>query len=159
MSSNSKPYKGTKICGDYSNHGNCRKGSKCGQSHNIDIILDEEECKGAMKQKQQEQNQKKQKTTHTPIASTYNPITGTILGQPKVETSSLLMAPLTPTKSHNHQSEEASLHSAGIDSAMTGFIFAYYGVLFEADKKSEWVNRLYLSGKNVPLLLQKSNYA
>eukprot|EP00736_Rhodelphis_marinus_P001717 Rmarinus@m.27419 len=56
-------------------------------------------------------------------------------------------------------------HSAGFDAFCTGYVFATQvarrgdGALRPSDTITDWVNRLYLMGKQFPLLLQASSFS
>ncbi|XP_028832720.1 target of EGR1 protein 1 isoform X2 [Denticeps clupeoides] len=61
---------------------------------------------------------------------------------------------------------EAGSHRAGFDAFMTGFIFSYASCLLPREKESvldTWLpgclNKLYLSGKSVPLYVAKSTFS
>ncbi|EGG18755.1 hypothetical protein DFA_02494 [Cavenderia fasciculata] len=131
----SKPYVGTPICENYSNHGFCKYGDSCSMSHNVNLILDQEESKT--------NNVKKMKHQHT------------IDNQEEKE------------QQDENTAEEIidskNSHCAGDDSAMTGFIFCYYLLFYNNEhskhKLSEIENKVYISGKQIPLVMKKSNYA
>ncbi|EFA74567.1 hypothetical protein PPL_00067 [Heterostelium album PN500] len=175
-SSNSKQYDGTKICSDFANHGYCKNGINCKLSHDINIILDEDEKRKSMKPSTPTKNNnnnnsnsgnktnspatKKQKQDNSKINSpnkstatttTITISTGTTLGAPLSTPSDIEEGEQPMDKEEKEKEKENSTtnnnnnidinniqqqqqqpsqsqqaHSAGYDSAMTGFIFAYY---------------------------------
>ncbi|KAI9148583.1 hypothetical protein H9P43_010064 [Blastocladiella emersonii ATCC 22665] len=106
----------------------------------------------------------------TPAASPLAPATYPLASRPNFlldadsPASPALAAPALPP------SPAASAHSGHVDAFMTGFIFAHYvqcnWVALPADRATlapadadEWAHKLFLSGKNLPLILRKSAFA
>jgi target of EGR1 protein 1 len=57
----------------------------------------------------------------------------------------------------SRQSEFTQTHSAAFDAFMTGFIFAYQ-LIAEENTLKDGRNRIYLIGKQIPLIIEKSRY-
>lgn len=63
-------------------------------------------------------------------------------------------------KVSNNKFEGRRIHGAGSDSFMTGFTFAYFcSVLFDEKTIQSFENKIYLVGKDIPLLLQKTQFS
>lgn len=66
-----------------------------------------------------------------------------------------------PTSDGKNRKVEAGTHRAGFDAFMTGYIFAFASL--NADGSDSWIpecaNKLYLSGKSVPLHIAKSSFS
>ncbi|XP_067144183.1 target of EGR1 protein 1-like isoform X1 [Centruroides vittatus] len=126
------------VCKNYANHGWCSKGKDCTDSHNVDDVLDKQGC-GLPSKKRKIEDIKEQEISTSKIS-------------------------VDNSLSHTG-------HRAGFDAFMTGFVFASF---LEAHCKlkspsgltamlesgfDKTVNKIYLIGKNVPLIVTKGNFA
>ncbi|GAM22906.1 hypothetical protein SAMD00019534_060810 [Acytostelium subglobosum LB1] len=208
LRSNAKSYDGSKICPDFANHGYCKNGIGCTLSHDVQIVLDEDEFRRASAsqakaaKKMRKDNNNDNTITNKPVTSTTTTSTTPTLAPMSLSTemdnlpfklnqdsTSMITSSLTSTSTtttttttsilspNNNEplllssnlmdvtlsadtASDSNAHSAGYDSAMTGFIFAYYKhLVFRSEKLPELENKIYLTGKEVPLLLKKSSYA
>ncbi|EGC31299.1 hypothetical protein DICPUDRAFT_156861 [Dictyostelium purpureum] len=149
---------GVKICNDFADFGYCRLKDKCQDSHDISQILDSEEAK----------RQKKKRGRKT-----FEDDNSNLDGENEI--GEVIKSIVNNNNNNNDNSEEnncnfkykeifkmegQNIHSAGFDSAMTGFIFTYFLLLFKkSNLLNEVENKVYLSGKQVPLFLKPSKYS
>ncbi|NWW46005.1 TOE1 protein, partial [Pedionomus torquatus] len=195
------------ICEKFSAYGWCPKGLTCPQSHNIDLIIDEDDKLWEEKRKKRKHKWKRRKNTEEATKtleqessrkemevaqngeegpprkqSCYEPaaaselaeITPSTEGRP-LENSTDMEAEVSldttcaaakERESHGPPSQ-AGTHRAGFDAFMTGYIMAYVWMLKKGtntDAGTEpWLpdchNKLYLSGKSVPLQIVKSLFS
>ncbi|NXN92196.1 TOE1 protein, partial [Rhinopomastus cyanomelas] len=203
------------VCEKFSAYGWCPNGVKCPQSHNIDLIIDEDD-KLCEKRKKRKHKWKHRKNAEEPAKavgqessgreaelvqngeegppqkqSCYEPATGVELAESttNVEGGSLwedstAMEPegssVTSTQwqmdleslegsaaQETHGPSQGGTHRAGFDAFMTGYIMAYVWMLKKGKDldsgEGPWLpdchNKLYLSGKSVPLQVVKSLFA
>lgn len=133
------------ICQNYANYGYCSKGKDCTSSHNIDDILDKQGCGFPTKKRKANYDEE--------------------------ENINLEVKKILPSI---HSSEKSLLycgHRAGFDAFMTGFVFAAFLEtrckvkspleVITAIKSGfeDTVNKIYLIGKDVPLIVAKGNFA
>ena len=121
---------GKPYCEQYAAHGYCNFGKECTKSHDLDLILDYE----------------------LPLSK-------------KVKLNSSASHTKDHSSSHTHTIEKNSNsqtnqvhgdHSACYDAYMTGYVFA--SQIIHSQGKSHQ-NRLYLMGKDRPLIIEKSNFS
>uniref|UniRef100_A0A8C7A0I7 Target of EGR1 protein 1 n=1 Tax=Nothoprocta perdicaria TaxID=30464 RepID=A0A8C7A0I7_NOTPE len=177
-------------------YGWCPNGVKCPQSHNIDLIIDEDD-KLWEKRKKRKHKWKRRKNAEGSLAgSTGSPEDGHLEEtdmEPEVSSDTrahakregdsgsteATAAPLEASDTWAHAkreedsgstetaSSQGGTHRAGFDAFMTGYIMAYVqmlkkGTSTDADA-GPWLpechNKLYLSGKSVPLQIVKSSFS
>ncbi|NWV01284.1 TOE1 protein, partial [Upupa epops] len=201
------------VCEKFSAYGWCPNGVKCPQSHNIDLIIDEDD-KLCEKRKKRKHKRKHCKNTDNPAKalrqegsgkepelaqngeegppqkqSCYEPAAAMELaestpdteGRPAGENSKdaepedssdigtqwQMDLEICTKKKEAHGPSHGGTHRAGFDAFMTGYIMAYVWMLKkEKDMDSDagpWLpgchNKLYLSGKSMPLQIVKSLFA
>ncbi|NXS42327.1 TOE1 protein, partial [Balaeniceps rex] len=194
------------VCEKFSAYGWCPKGVKCPQSHNIDLIIDEDDRLWEEKRKKRKHKWKRRKNTEEPAKafeqessgketelaqngeegpprkqSCYEPaaamelaeITPNAEGRP-LEENSTDMEPKTEAacaaekeKETHGPPSQGGTHRAGFDAFMTGYIMAYVWMLKKGKDTDAgarpWLpdchNKLYLSGKSVPLQIVKSLFS
>ncbi|NWT83849.1 TOE1 protein, partial [Lanius ludovicianus] len=195
------------VCEKFSAYGWCPKGVKCPQSHNIDLIIDEDD-KLWEKRKKRKHRWKHQKNMKVPAnafqqessgekmeqaqngeegppqkQSCYEPGAATELaeiapngeGRPLEEISMDMETDASTQCKENLGKEEETrvppshggTHRAGFDAFMTGYIMAYVWMLKQGKNTDAaagpWLpdchNKLYLSGKSVPLQIVKSLFS
>ncbi|KAG8540079.1 hypothetical protein GDO81_019875 [Engystomops pustulosus] len=197
------------ICERFSAYGWCPNGVKCAQSHNIDLIIEEDEkCKQEKKKRRRKRKKMSGTEVHTEMDSlppsklnSGVSLKGNDMEQGEIgETDSLmnnvdchmeddkdgsrnLLLSSATSSATSHQPEKTPLsqdcapasaslatssaeggtHRAGFDAFMTGYIMAYVCLLKEKDSAScclpDCINKIYLSGKNVPLQIAKSVFS
>ncbi|KAG9482868.1 hypothetical protein GDO78_009043 [Eleutherodactylus coqui] len=192
------------ICERFSAYGWCPNGAKCAQSHNIDLILQEDEkCKEEKKKRRRKR--KKAAAADVQVEMDSEPPTKQSAEEPlpcsemELEETGMTFsvqrhgdeeraaadgpektpaapsgeaAPLLPdsaprpSSSSSSSSSEGGTHRAGFDAFMTGYIMAYVWMLKKKSSDSsascclpDCVNKVYLSGKNVPLQIVKSVFS
>ncbi|NXJ36482.1 TOE1 protein, partial [Ciconia maguari] len=191
------------VCEKFSAYGWCPKGVKCPQSHNIDLIIDEDD-KFWEKRKKRKHKWKRRKNTEEPTKvseqessgkemelaqngeegpprkqSCYEPaaatepaeITPDTEGRPLKE-NSMDMEPEVSSDTKKEKEthgppSQGGTHRAGFDAFMTGYIMAYVWMLKKGKNTDTgagpWLpdchNKLYLSGKSVPLQIVKSLFS
>lgn len=134
-----------KICINYSTYGFCAKIETCKKSHDLNAVIQAELNK---------KKSKKQRTEEHQIE----------IVETEIEIS-------------NHENDVNQTHSAGLDSFMTGFVMLTYLnklTKFKTIEQSsniglihllndfdleEIKNKVYLTGKDYPLMVRKSNFA
>ncbi|KAF1570888.1 Target of EGR1 protein 1, partial [Eudyptes moseleyi] len=194
------------VCEKFSAYGWCPKGVKCPQSHNIDLIIDEDDKLWEEKRKKRKHKWKRRKNTEEPAKafeqessgkevalaqngeegpprkqSCFEPAAATEVaeitpnsgGRP-LEENSMDTEPETEAACAAEEQKEThgppsqgGTHRAGFDAFMTGYIMAYVWMLKKGkntDTGAEpWLpdchNKLYLSGKSVPLQIVKSLFS
>ncbi|NXF08820.1 TOE1 protein, partial [Smithornis capensis] len=189
------------VCEKFSAYGWCPKGVNCPQSHNIDLIIDEDD-KLWEKRKKRKQRWKHRKNTKAyekvlkedgseekmeqaqngeegppRKQSCYEladlaEITANGEGQPlensmDVEAETEAADAAGKEKETRGPSSQVGTHRAGFDAFMTGYIMAYVWMLKQGKntdtEAGPWLpdchNKLYLSGKSVPLQIVKSLFS
>ncbi|NWI05135.1 TOE1 protein, partial [Tichodroma muraria] len=200
------------VCEKFSAYGWCPKGAKCPQSHNIDLIIDEDDklWEKRKKRKHKWKHRKNMKMLATAFQqessgenmeqgqngeegpprkqSCYEPAAATELAEiaPNGESTPLEEISIdmeTEASSDTSTQWEENLgrkekethgppsqggtHRAGFDAFMTGYIMAYVWMLKQGKNTDAgagpWLpdchNKLYLSGKSVPLQIVKSLFS
>ncbi|NWV48521.1 TOE1 protein, partial [Daphoenositta chrysoptera] len=194
------------VCEKFSAYGWCPKGVKCPQSHNIDLIIDEDDKLWEKRKKrkhrwrqrknmkmpanafQQESSGEKMEQAHNgeegppQKQSCYEPAAATALaeitpngeGRPLEDISMDMEAEVISDASAAGKEKEThgppsqgGTHRAGFDAFMTGYIIAYVWMLKQGKNTDAaagpWLpdchNKLYLSGKSVPLQIVKSLFS
>lgn len=134
-------------------HGWCEKQERCAHSHNIDVILDREEQITAKKRKRHKTKEEAMKIDDDDDDD-----------DAKDCTSESLCSERSPLP-------KMAGHRAGFDAFMTGFAFAYfvakYGSYDDIESRqplmqfgvTEFINKVALSGKDIPLQITKSEFA
>ncbi|NXC79832.1 TOE1 protein, partial [Cercotrichas coryphoeus] len=193
------------VCEKFSAYGWCPKGVKCPQSHNIDLIIDEDDklWEKRKKRKHRWKHRKNMKVLATPFQqessgdnmeqaqngeegpprkqSCYEPAATTELaeiapngeGRPleeismDMETETEAAGAAGKEKESHGPPSQGGTHRAGFDAFMTGYIMAYVWMLKQGKNTDAgagpWLpechNKLYLSGKSVPLQIVKSLFS
>ncbi|KFQ69388.1 Target of EGR1 protein 1, partial [Phaethon lepturus] len=194
------------VCEKFSAYGWCPKGVKCPQSHNIDLIIDEDDKLWEEKRKKRKHKWKRRKNTEEPAKvfeqksagkemelaqngeegppqkqSCYGPAAATELAEitpnsedRTLEENSMDTEPETEAahaaekeKETHSPPSQGGTHRAGFDAFMTGYIMAYVWMLKKGKNTDTgtgpWLrdchNKLYLSGKSVPLQIVKSLFS
>ncbi|CAG8544305.1 22070_t:CDS:2 [Dentiscutata erythropus] len=123
-------------CEQYAAHGFCSQRMRCGNSHDLDFILDEQA-------KEVDSKRKRRKNQHIDEESNSK------------EHVSASMPPTVIPSTKPDQYD--NYHSAHFDAYMTGFIFARQLMKYtSATVMNEYKNKLYLISKNLPLLIEKN---
>ncbi|XP_048845032.1 target of EGR1 protein 1 [Brienomyrus brachyistius] len=151
------------VCPRFSAYGWCPSGTACSMSHNTDLIIQQDEKKkrkrkrkagrGASPHSKQPCDGDGGVTPEGPGA-TEGPPGGN--GAPVVQAT-----PPTQKMEDSGKKVEEGTHRAGFDAFMTGYIFAYAGTLGGTsgpELGGTSLNKLYLSGKSVPLHIVKSSF-
>ncbi|NXH47851.1 TOE1 protein, partial [Dicaeum eximium] len=197
------------VCEKFSAYGWCPKGVKCPQSHNIDLIIDEDDklWEKRKKRKHRWKHRKNMKVLATAFQqessgenieqaqngeegpprkqSCYEPAAAAELaeitpngeGRPIPAGLGSASHPGTPEteaagaagkeKETHGPPSQGGTHRAGFDAFMTGYIMAYVWMLKQGKSTDAgagpWLpdchNKLYLSGKSVPLQIVKSLFS
>ncbi|NWJ10201.1 TOE1 protein, partial [Crypturellus undulatus] len=194
------------VCEKFSAYGWCPNGMKCPQSHNIDLIIDEDDklwekrkkrkhkwkrrknVEGSAKEFEQKSSgqemelaqngeegpPRKQSCPCEPaaaveLAGSTDSAADLLLEESNMEpeVSSDTPACAEGEERKPRESSQGGTHRAGFDAFMTGYIMAYVQMLkkgtdMDADE-GPWLpechNKLYLSGKSVPLQIVKSAFS
>ncbi|NXM04660.1 TOE1 protein, partial [Tyrannus savana] len=193
------------VCEKFSAYGWCPRGVKCPQSHNIDLIIDEDDklWEKRKKRKHRWKHRKNIKASGKAFLeessgekmeqaengeegppqkqSCYGPAAATELaeiapngeGRPleensmDVETETEAAGAAGKEKETRVPPSQGGTHRAGFDAFMTGYIMAYVWMLKQGKNTDTgagpWLpechNKLYLSGKAVPLQIVKSLFS
>ncbi|RUP46041.1 ribonuclease H-like domain-containing protein [Jimgerdemannia flammicorona] len=146
-------------CEQYALHGFCRKNKQCGKSHDLDLILDEEEA-AQHGRKRQKLDDSGGLDNRMFIGTTSDSEHRKMVDDMQHNVVSSMHSTKEMPNPTSVTSSSSSYHSAHFDSYMTGFIFAHqlteYGEMAMCDKHR---NRLYLIGKDLPLRVEKSQFA
>lgn len=131
------------VCQNYASHGWCSKGRDCPLSHDIDAVLDVEFSK---------QNKKRRKKGNSTNA----------MEQDTLKDAESTMESEMEGVANTDQQPPGG-HRAGYDAFMTGFAFATFWLQFgdSSDKVqiNEEKNKIYLCGKDQPLLVMRSQFS
>ncbi|NXA31526.1 TOE1 protein, partial [Eudromia elegans] len=191
------------VCEKFSAYGWCPNGVKCPQSHNIDLIIDEDDklwekrkkrkhrwkrrknVEGSAKEFEQESSgqemelawngeegpPRKQSCPCEPaaameLAGSTGSTEDTHLEETDMEPESSETETASATRKPR-ESSQGGTHRAGFDAFMTGYIMAYVQMLKKGTStdtdEGPWLpechNKLYLSGKSVPLQIVKSSFS
>ncbi|KFP23360.1 Target of EGR1 protein 1, partial [Colius striatus] len=190
------------VCEKFSAYGWCPKGVKCPESHNIDLIIDEDDKLREEKRKKRKHRWKRRKNAEAAAEvlgeessgqgteraqngeegppqkqSCYEPaaaaelseVTPNSQGRPPEENSMDVEAETETAcaaeKASPGPPSQGGTHRAGFDAFMTGYIMAYVWML-KKEKTTDtepWLpdchNKLYLSGKSMPLHIAKSLFS
>lgn len=148
------------ICKNFARYGWCSLGADCSASHNVDDILDAE----AIKQ-QKKRRKKGVETTSNASSETEEMEQNGQSVQQDSEGDTNDAAQLPSLK------RSTGLHRAGYDAFMTGYAFATFilsyarmrpstnGLDVQALGLEQIANKVFLSGKSVPLHIQASHFA
>ncbi|NXJ64045.1 TOE1 protein, partial [Rostratula benghalensis] len=196
------------ICEKFSAYGWCPRGVMCPQSHNIDLIIDEDDKLWEEKRKKRKHKWKRRKKAEEAAKaleqessgiemeaqngeegpprkqSCYKPAAASELAEitpstgdwPLEENSMDVEAEIPETEAECAAAKEkeshgpsslGGTHRAGFDAFMTGYIMAYVWMLKKGTNTDAgagpWLpdchNKLYLSGKAVPLQIVKSLFS
>lgn len=117
---------------------------KCGNSHDLDFILDEQAREAETRRKKRKLNQNQER-----------------LPKDINQSTEYVSASEPPTLLPSTKPDQFDMyHSAHFDAYMTGFIFARQMLKYGKTKvNNEYKNKLYLMGKNLPLLVEKSQFS
>uniref|UniRef100_A0A8D2P8B0 Target of EGR1 protein 1 n=1 Tax=Zosterops lateralis melanops TaxID=1220523 RepID=A0A8D2P8B0_ZOSLA len=181
------------VCEKFSAYGWCPKGVKCPHSHNIDLIIDEDD-KLWEKRKKRKHRWRHRKNTKVVVTTFQQESSGENMeqaqngeeGPPRKQScfepaAATELAEMAPNGEGSDQVERKSkvpaglgsashpggTHRAGFDAFMTGYIMAYVWMLKQGKNTDAgagpWLpdchNKLYLSGKSVPLQIVKSSFS
>ncbi|RHZ46318.1 hypothetical protein Glove_627g29 [Diversispora epigaea] len=163
-----------RYCDQYAQHGFCAKRMKCGFSHDLDLILDGQ-AKTTSKRKRK--RGKPKKTSNEKLTKVHINERDTIIEETQ-ETQEGSNNSNNNLNNQNNHSEYATVafppalipstkpdqydnyHSAHYDAYMTGFIFACQLLKYSnITVLNNYKNKLYLMGKNMPLLVEKSEFS
>ncbi|KFV68513.1 Target of EGR1 protein 1, partial [Dryobates pubescens] len=195
------------VCEKFSAYGWCPKGVKCPQSHNIDLIIDEDDRLWEEKRKKRKKKWKRRKDAEEPAKAAgqegsgkemelaqngeegpprkqncYEPAAAMEMAEittqsedtpleensmdTESEVSSGTRAPCAAEKEGHDPPSQGGTHRAGFDAFMTGYVMAYVWMLKGKHTDTgagPWLpdchNKLYLSGKSVPLQIVKSLFS
>lgn len=117
---------------------------KCGNSHDLDLILDEQAREAETRRKKRKLNKNQEQ-----------------LPKDINQSTEYVSASEPPTLLPSTKPDQFDMyHSAHFDAYMTGFIFARQILKYGKTKvNNEYKNKLYLIGKNLPLLVEKSQFS
>uniref|UniRef100_A0A8B9VX84 Target of EGR1 protein 1 n=1 Tax=Anas zonorhyncha TaxID=75864 RepID=A0A8B9VX84_9AVES len=143
----------------YLAYGWCPNGVKCPQSHNIDLIIDEDD--------KVLEKRKKQASSDPSTRPRWEEDLGTASARHPDSPQTEAACAAGKQKEAQELPSQGGIHRAGFDAFMTGYIMAYVWMLKKrksTDGSTEpWCpdchNKLYLSGKSVPLQIVKSSFS
>uniref|UniRef100_A0A8D0EL11 Target of EGR1 protein 1 n=1 Tax=Strix occidentalis caurina TaxID=311401 RepID=A0A8D0EL11_STROC len=179
------------VCEKFSAYGWCPKGMKCPQSHNIDLIIDEDDRLWEEKRKKRKHKWKRRKNTEEPLEENSMDMEPEVSSDTSTQreedlgstegTAAQVAAAVSPSAKGNASASDhvegrsevppgvgsGGTHRAGFDAFMTGYIMAYVWMLKKGKNidtgAGPWLpdchNKLYLSGKSVPLQIVKSLFS
>uniref|UniRef100_A0A914WDT1 C3H1-type domain-containing protein n=1 Tax=Plectus sambesii TaxID=2011161 RepID=A0A914WDT1_9BILA len=128
------------LCASYANHGFCHKGQSCTKSHDVDLVLDLEDQK-----REKVRNRRKRR-----------------FGEISMNGNGEAIPSNDDVASERKSFAIQGSHRAGIDAFMTGFSILYMNrmsLLKNGTLPDDQANRLPLSGKDIPLMIQTSSWA
>ncbi len=141
-------------------------GRDCYKIHDVDLILDYEEKKSEepprkkrkrnkknKREKQGEEEEEKKDNSHVSTEKIENDVEIEIEKPFPIPDESTVQA--INDKEQNIGSYNSIAHHSSFDSYMTGYIFTR---MLCSLKTTESENKVYLMGKNFPLLIQKSQF-
>lgn len=148
-----------KFCKSYVTKGSCDRGLKCPASHNILEYIRYEEKNPVPRKKRKVEMSNGTTEGENKIVTEDKIKVITITDADETE----LIETSPPKQFTRELSPEmfisnSSCHSAGFDSYITGYIFTYFLYYLNEDKIREGLNKIFLSGKDFPLLLVESQF-
>ena len=171
-------------CETFAAHGTCRGGEKCPLSHDLDVILDQEESLRKKRRRSGGKRQSQNSVVLEPASSAsagmrfsfesslclmhflhlYHILCLTLPPPPPpvlhTHTHSFLLLPLHLTHPSIEQwSVRSNGHRAGFDAFMTGYCVAQCLSQSSLDAVFSLRNHVYLAGKPFPLMIVKSKFA
>ncbi|KAK6310672.1 hypothetical protein J4Q44_G00187270 [Coregonus suidteri] len=176
------------VCQRFSAYGWCPNGSQCPLSHDTDLIIQHDEKNKVEKKKKRKRKRKNSSQGNVDFEGAPNnkqahmelndgeqgpdqvipatdskptPVTEQVDGTPAQGSES------AKKEKSMRKKLEGGTHRAGFDAFMTGYIFSYAATLTERVGESpgseswlpECLNKVYLSGKSVPMHIVKSTFS
>ncbi|XP_013782965.1 target of EGR1 protein 1-like [Limulus polyphemus] len=160
----------SKVCKNFASHGWCSQGQNCPDSHNIDDILDAEGKKSKKNKKRRRKRNGENKSPSLKTSTSITMDTDVHEGNDK-EMKDTINTPILDTELEKPLLKTTGIHRAGFDSFMTGFTLATYLLSYMSKMSSDsilcatrvgvedLVNKIYLTGKDMPLNIVPSNFA
>ena len=137
---------------------------QCEMSHDIDIILNYEQQKKANKKRRKRKRKTKQNTASQECSENATDA-DKCEENGKNEEDSIPDEIPSDKPDHTTTNTASGNHRAGFDAFMTGFCMATYYHQFKiqdavtfAESVPNFLNKLNLSGKDIPLKIEKSQY-
>ena len=158
----------------FQSYGWCAFGRRCRHSHHIDHILDLVESKS---QRKRRKRQKRANPSESSDKGDTKVVEKPDDSEPAADVGNKDVTNGKPTEEGcpvNTQIQRAEGHRAGYDAFMTGFCYSYDILRYSRlktdcvvekltfdnfDMVAEFGNKIYLSGKDIPLQLCRSEYA
>ncbi|XP_062844086.1 target of EGR1 protein 1 [Trichomycterus rosablanca] len=176
------------VCAQFSAYGWCPNGAQCHMSHDTDLIIRQDEKNKEDKKRKRKRRKKKQRAEEEEEAEdgTSQDKRARLVDQEDpeqkvqdaqdVQEASMEQnvqpsgnksdAPPAPDANGREKKAEGGTHRAGFDAFMTGYVFAFTSARRETSEEPgehAWIpgcqNKLYLSGKCVPLHVAKSSFS
>lgn len=150
------------------NHGYCHTGSVCPASHDIDIILDQQET--TRQAKEAKKRRKRKRKSKDKADDQDNDTPSQMQGKSESEGQSVCVSECQTMNSTRDDERRGTLmtggHRAGFDAFMAGFCLVFMaemehggGMVSWTEGLTDWRNKVTLSGKPVPLVIAKSHFA
>lgn len=156
-----RPLRGPiEICNNFARFGWCTKGQECRGSHDVDDILDAEMSKRRKRKRKEQPKANGGATSDSEISIKDSQETVPMDGSG------------TDDLSAAEPKYTTGLHRAGYDAFMTGYAFATFLLSYMKQRPSatggiditkmgleQIANKVFLSGKNIPLQIRVGNFA
>ncbi|KAK3825277.1 MAG: ribonuclease CAF1 [Benniella sp.] len=159
----------TAYCENYALHGVCKLNMRCGLSHDLDLILDAEEQQDSRKRKRRKRNNgtaDRDGTDGGDHEAVENGASGSSEagegnGPSRNAISGTSEQSATATRTvENATPRGERFHSAYFDAFMTGAVFSHQMNQHQPERiESQSKNKVYLIGKSIPLIVEKSAFA
>jgi target of EGR1 protein 1 len=130
------------LCESFMHHGHCPKGASCSQSHDVDRVVDYKEGRVRKRKKMSE-----------------NSAVGAKKASSSPEDNNGVEDTHSTSSESNPNDALSGGHRAGFDAFMTGYVLAHHRLKRRNEPSDAAMNKLYLVGKDFPLLLRKSAFA
>lgn len=143
-----------KFCKSYVCKGCCDRGLKCPASHDILEYINYEQNHPVKKRKVEMSNGTIEVENTLVSEDKKDEITTEVIETTEISPSKYFIREISPETFISN----STCHSAGFDSYITGYIFTYFLYYLKEEKIREGLNKLFLSGKDFPLLLVESQF-
>ncbi|CAO3627064.1 unnamed protein product [Cunninghamella blakesleeana] len=157
------------ICGQYSQHGWCKRGGQCPLSHDLEAILDFD--LGIKKDDNLELNNSKNNNSNDDNENNNNNNdnnnnnsnnNNNNMNDDAIDYNKKYQAPIENDNdghSNENKAEPRRDHASHFDAYMTAFIFCYYISTLSKEDLTDSINKLNLMRLKVPLRIAESHYS
>ncbi|PVU85787.1 hypothetical protein BB560_006901 [Smittium megazygosporum] len=137
------------FCKQFASHGYCGLDTKCPLSHDLNFIL-------SFRQASKSEQKVMIDTFRNNLLKTQLPFNATDLDGIQPLQQSVLSTPTQNEQNSRNYIISQTYHSGVFDAYMTGYIYAS---ISHTNQLDSYKNKIYLIGKDIPLIIQKSKFS